>query len=170
MAARLLEKDMVIVFDTNVWVDYFTNRYGTARQVGDILRAAAEAGAAIVSTVGSAKDVYYLVKRYLKCNRSVEQTMSTAHAQREVAWACVREMRRLSVVVDYGVADVIEAEYAKRLHDDFEDDLILAAARHAKADILVTNDAELRAHAPLPAFGVAELAGKLARQGSVTDD
>ena len=42
----------------------------------------------------------------------------------------------------------------QRIHEDFEDCLVLAAAQRAKADLLVTNDEALLRHAPVVALSV----------------
>lgn len=42
----------------------------------------------------------------------------------------------------------------QRIHEDFEDCLVLAAAQRAKADFLVTSDDALLRHAPVAALSV----------------
>lgn len=42
----------------------------------------------------------------------------------------------------------------RRIHEDFEDCLVLATAQRAKADVLVTSDEALLRHAPVAALSV----------------
>ena len=48
------------------------------------------------------------------------------------------------------------ASKQRELHNDFEDDLIIAAAVRAKTDLLVTNDVKLCSHAPVAAMSVED--------------
>ena len=54
------------------------------------------------------------------------------------------------------------ASRQRNLHSDYEDDLIIAAAMRAKADLLVTNDAKLCSHAPVAAMSVEDAKNYLA--------
>jgi predicted nucleic acid-binding protein len=44
----------------------------------------------------------------------------------------------------------------RTVHADFEDNLLLAVAKKCRADVLVTEDAALRAHAPLRTASIEE--------------
>ena len=54
------------------------------------------------------------------------------------------------------------ASRQRELHSDYEDDLIIAAAIRAQADLLVTNDVKLRSHAPVAAMSVEDAKNYLA--------
>ena len=51
-------------------------------------------------------------------------------------------------------SDVWLARKYQRIHADFEDCMVLAAAQRAKADYLVTSDEALLRHAPVAALSV----------------
>lgn len=71
---------------------------------------------------------------------------------------CVCKMRGLradetqTCATQAAQADVWYAAKMRTVHDDFEDNLVLAAADQAKATLLVTNDQQLIAHAPVAAL------------------
>lgn len=54
------------------------------------------------------------------------------------------------------------ASKQRQLHSDYEDDLIIAAAMRAEADLLVTNDVKLCSHAPVAAMSVENARNYLA--------
>ena len=55
----------------------------------------------------------------------------------------------MCTVVPVGQAECYDAFTLRALHEDFEDDLVVAAARQVGADFLVTGDDKLRRHAPI---------------------
>ncbi|MEG2477810.1 MAG: hypothetical protein RSA81_06380, partial [Gordonibacter sp.] len=81
----------------------------------------------------------------------------TVAAIRESAWSCVRSMRELSIVVPVGQSDILQATTYRDLHDDFEDDLVLAAAQRVEATYLVTFDGRLCRRAPVACLDPASL-------------
>lgn len=65
-------------------------------------------------------------------------------------------MSELATAVGCDAPDVWIAQKQKRLHPDYEDDLIIAAAIRMNATLVVTNDEELIRHAPVRAFSVED--------------
>ena len=53
----------------------------------------------------------------------------------------------------------------RQVHDDFEDDLLIAAAQRAQADYLVTNDERLLKHAPVAALSARDALAALRALG-----
>ena len=148
----------VILFDTCVWVDFFTNRYGTASDVAHIIDYIDSREAKLATSVMSAKDVFFLVQAYLKRLTPPDEQVRQAPARKHVAWACVKDIRQRSTIIGADVADIVEAECLRSIHDDLEDNLALAAAKRVQASILVTEDKQLQARAAVPSFGIKELA------------
>lgn len=74
-----------------------------------------------------------------------------AYAAKVTAWACVDHMAALATAVPCDHTDVWLAGKQRRLHGDYEDDLVIAAAMRSGADLLVTYDEELRDHATVAA-------------------
>ena len=65
-------------------------------------------------------------------------------------------MSELAIAVPCDYTDVWMAQKQRRLHGDFEDDLVIAAAMRVKADLLVTADKALLLHAPVAAVDLAD--------------
>ena len=68
----------------------------------------------------------------------------------------MQNMRKLAGLVGADEQDVWFAEKYHSMHPDFEDDLVLAAAKRCEADLLVTNDKALLAHAVVPAMSSSD--------------
>ena len=94
--------------------------------------------------------VFYLafidVKRLLRGQGSDELV---AQAARTTAWEYVNSMREIATAVAADNSDVWLASKWESLHGDIEDNLVLAAAKRAQADYVVTSDRQLLSHAAL---------------------
>ena len=149
-----------ILLDTNVWVDYYSSpRRGHASAIS-LVDAATRAGADLLYAVPSTKDLFYLVaadfKAWTRGQRGGELTDGQAAAATELAWGCLDNMTQIATAVGCDLSDVWLARKRKRLHADYEDNLVLAAAERAHADLLVTSDEQLLRHAPVAAMCVAD--------------
>lgn len=149
-----------LLLDTNVWLDYFADR---RRPRGDAVRLVQEAAAldaALYCTALAMKDVFFVhsqdMKRALRADGIVVDERWSA-AVRESAWSCVRAMSELALVVPVGQADALQAMALRPLCDDFEDDLVLAAAQRIQADYLITSDKQLARSAPAPCLDVPDM-------------
>lgn len=71
-------------------------------------------------------------------------------------------LSQLATPVPCDLSDIWMASKQRKLHSDYEDDLIIAAAMRAKADLLVTNDVKLCSHAPVAAMSVEDAKNYLA--------
>ena len=142
----------MIVLDTNVWLDFFL----PFRKGNPIARALVSRAQShdidLLYPVHILSDVFYLVNVETKRkSRQLYQDRDEviAAAARTTAWECVNTMREIATAVGADQGDVWLACKAEYLHNDVEDNLVLAAVRGSKADCLVTSDKELLAHAPL---------------------
>ena len=149
---------LVLLLDTNVLLDYFIRRNERNAAVVELF-GLADACEGVVLCVASLtlKDMYYLLERFLKREAAAQGRASdaAAAAARTAAWACVRQVLDHVQVVSVGLDEVLEACALRRIHGDFEDDLILAAAMKAGADYLVTSDGRLERHVPEASVDVA---------------
>ena len=142
----------MMVLDTNVWLDAFLPaREGHAVAKELIARAQAR-DIALLYPVHTLPDVFYFVSvgvkyELRKLYRDRDEVI--AAAARTTAWECVNTMREIAVAIGADQGDVWFACKTENLHNDVEDNLVLAAVRGAKADCLITRDKELLAHAPL---------------------
>lgn len=155
----------LIVVDTDVWLDlYLPNRAGRDDARRFVERAIA-CGASLLYTVQTANDVFARVsinaKRWVREGKG-EIDENYARAIKGLAWDCVASMRELGTAVGADDSDLWLAQKYRELHDDFEDDLILAACTRVSADYLVTNDAKLLRHAPVAALTPADVCVLLA--------
>lgn len=149
-----------LVIDTCVWVDNYLGTRPGSGEARSLLDAAIRLDIDLLYAITSAKDVYYLVAQVLKreqAREGVPLTPSLVAANRETAWACVENMERNATAVGLDASDVWLAHKFKPVHDDFEDNLVVAAARRAKADYLVTNDERLLRHSPVAAISPRDM-------------
>lgn len=146
-----------LVFDTNVWLDFFLDRSSRHDAAGELMAEANRREAIVLTPVTALKDIYFLITAELKraereANGAVSE--SFARAIDEVAWACIKSLRQQSVVVGADATDMVEAIAMRPAHPDFEDDLIAAALIRSHADYLVTSDEALPRHAPVPCLTI----------------
>ena len=151
---------LMLMVDTNVWLDlYIPHRPGAAVSKS-FLQAAIRHEANLLFTMQAAYDVYASVgvnhKRWVRESKG-ELDEEYVRAIKSLAWDCVENMRELATVVGADASDLWMACKYRDLHDDLEDDIVLAACKRAKADILVTNDAKLIHHAPVCAMTPADV-------------
>lgn len=145
-----------LMLDTNFWLDYYyiPNRpCGT--QTRELVRYAFIHDIKLLYPAAIAKDVFYLIeletKRFIRSARG-ELTQNAAALAREAAWSAVNHMRENAFAASIGQADVWYAAKLRGVHDDFEDNLVLAAAERVKATYLVTSNEQLLKHATVAAL------------------
>lgn len=149
-----------LAIDTCVWVDNYLGTRPGSGEARSLLDAAIRLDIDLLYAITSAKDVYYLVAQVLKreqAREGVPLTPLLVAANKETAWACVENMERNATAVGLDASDVWLAHKFKPVHDDFEDNLVVAAARRAKADYLVTNDERLLRHSPVAALSPRDM-------------
>jgi len=139
-----------ILLDTNVWLDAFLPERVARSAAHELISLAPRLNVDLLYPVHIVPDVFYLsfidIKRLLK-GRGPDELV--AQAARSTAWEYVNAMRSLATAVGADGSDVWLASEWEHVHDDIEDNLVLAAAKRAKADYLVTSDRKLLAHAAL---------------------
>ena len=139
-----------MLLDTNVWLDAFLPERVACSAAHELISLALRLDVNLLYPVHIVPDVFYLslidVKRLLKGQGSDELV---AQAARSTAWEYVNAMRNAATAVGADGSDVWLASKWEQLHDDIEDNLVLAAAKRARADYLVTSDRRLLAHAAL---------------------
>ena len=139
-----------VMVDTCVWVDSYCLDHAGGEAAKRFLVKANAQGAAILYAVHAAKDVLFVLEQEFKRaarreTGGLEDGM--ARAAREAATACMQAMCERATAVGADASDIWLANKYLRIHRDFEDNLVLAACRRAKADYLVTRDRALMAHA-----------------------
>lgn len=134
------------------------------------MSAAADAGANLLYAVSSSKDLYYLIAANFK---QAARRMSggalapgEAEAADELAWGCLKNMSELASAIGCDQADVRVAAGLRGLQADYEDNLVVAAAMRAEADLLVTNDERLLRHCPVASLSAPDAVAWLRAQSS----
>ena len=148
-----------VLLDTNVWLDAFDGARPRSREANELIDACVRKGIDLLYAVGTARDVYYLVGASLKREtRAAGEALSEdqVSAISAYATACIANMDEIATAVGADSSDVWLARKYQRIHADFEDCLVLAAAQRAQADCLVTNDEALLRHAPVAALSAGD--------------
>ena len=139
-----------ILVDTNIWLDYFLARGAHHDAVSTfIARACEREDIALYIPSLSLKDLAYQLASLMKLDArraGKDITPDIAAAAREVSWGCVRNVLEKALVAPVGRTEVLGAFTYKRIHDDFEDDLVLASLDAAGCQLLMTHDTALRRH------------------------
>ena len=156
-----------ILVDTNVWVDYFiASRPGYADAAGFIKTAWRES-VQLLYPIGALQDVFAVIimqlKREAHAVREVDETcMATL---RRVAWGCVDTLRDGATAVGADESDAWLACKYRKINWDLEDNMVLAAAKRAGADYLVSNDRVLISKANVAALRPADMTALLEEMG-----
>lgn len=142
-----------ILVDTNVWLDNYLPNRPHGEESRSFLDEVMMSGAELVYPASIVKDVFYVVgseyKRMLRVEGR-EVTQSDALAINRIAWAVVDNMSELATPVGMDLSDIWLASKWRGVDYDLEDNLIRAAARRAKVDLVVTWDKGLLAKALVP--------------------
>ena len=149
-----------LFFDTNVLLDYALGREPGCSAFVEIVELAEKDKHTLCTASTSIKDCFYVISSSLKAaNKSADGVLleSVAQAASKIAWAQIENIMRIVQVVSVGHQECMNARSYRSLHNDFEDNLVLAAARTAKADYLVTSDEKLIQHAPLACLSPRDL-------------
>ena len=156
-ASRLSDRPRVLV-DTDVWVDFLTDRHATAKDIARVFEQVEERGGTLLTAVSSLQEIFAGVSSFLDQELAQAGEQTSLSSRREVAWGCVRMVRERSAIVSAGLGDCLEAEALRPLCDDYAQALAIVAARRGEADVLLCEDGQLKACAPCRACTLGELA------------
>lgn len=146
-----------VLLDTNVWLDAFDGARRCSREACELIDVCERMGIELLYAAGSAKDVYYLIGASLKRQARAAGGALPEEQARAIAVyaaACIANMADIATAVGMDASDIWLARKYQRIHSDFEDCLVLAAAHRAHADYLVTNDKGFMRHAAVAALSV----------------
>ena len=147
--------NLKLLVDTNVWLDRFIPGRTGSQAANQLILRAVSRGDTLFYPARILADVFYVVER--SCRHYLREALGEvdeagAQAARTTAWDCVKNMRELACAVGVDEADVWLACKYHDLHDDLEDNFVLAAAERVRADYLVTNDRALIQHSTVAAL------------------
>ena len=157
----MTDSHLTLLIDTNIWLDYFLGRKG-ATDAAAAVQCALDHEDAIVVTPGILKDVFYLVGSTIKRRARKEEgnvSEDSALVANEASWACLSSMQGLAAVLNQGFGEHLEASALRPKNADYEDNLLLATAKNAKLDYIITSDKGLLANEVMPALAPAQYAG-----------
>ena len=154
-------KPRALLLDTNVWINSQLGMHAGYAEARELLILARQQHLRIGVAFHSLTDLFYVVRRELQ--RANEQVAKVdrataipperiASAARETAWGVVESILEYAEVVGGDGSDARIAILHKRIHDDYEDDLVYAAAHRMSADLIVSDDIAFVMHSPLPAM------------------
>ncbi len=154
-----LTKINTVLVDTNVWLDYFMGEGPELEAIKELVRLAHEGCLTLLYAPTTAKDLFYLIPRRLRRlvpedNTSyapaawgcIEKLMEIAVVPEDntsyapAAWGCIEKLMEIAVAAPLSFPECELARMLRKAFDDFEDNLVLAAAETAKADYVVTQD------------------------------
>lgn len=157
-----------LVVDTNVWLDYYLPGRPAHESARRFFDAALAVDAEIFVSIATVKDFHYLMNAQMKrmmCEDRREEgqdasqvvlSPSETAAARALARGYRDNLLELADVVGADTSDVWLARKYEKLHDDFEDDLIIAAMKRVDADLLVTNDWQFIHRSPVAAVSAQD--------------
>lgn len=141
-----------ILLDTNVLLDYLLHRDDHAKMAEAVMELGAGNDVTLLCASLSLKDIAYIsssaIRRQFKSSESEVENFTRGALSSRVPWHCVEQVRGICGIVAVDESTCGEAIALQKRHRDFEDDLIIAAAKQAGADCVVTSDAELIEHFP----------------------
>lgn len=134
---------MSMVIDTNVWIDMFDGDRPHSPSSIKSLQGLSRCGVDLLFAVTSVKDVHYMLMNKLK--HVIREDTGTLEppalaAASSYANACIEMMNSQATAIGVDMSDVWLAEKYCKQFSDFGDCLVIAAARRAHADCIVTND------------------------------
>lgn len=131
------------LLDTNVWLDYcLPNRAGHEASF-KLIDACLRKDIPLYCAISSLKDVFYLIERAIR-NALSKEGKRNEGVSSEIAWGMLERIRDIAQPVASDASDVWIAAKCRSLHEDFEDNMIIAACMRVGASHLVTNDTTLR--------------------------
>lgn len=144
-----------VILDTNVILDcYFADR-PCAKASVEAINAALSHDITLCYAASQAKDVFFLAQLILKsaeCKERGEVSHTAAQAINTTCWAILDNLSEFASVVGTDEPDVWLARKHRSIHEDFEDNLVIASALRVNADYIITNDEQLIKHSPVAAL------------------
>jgi len=94
---------------------------------------------------------------------------SDATAIQEIAWSCIDNLSEIATAVGVDQSDIWLARKSRTFNGDFEDNLVLAAARRASVDFIVTSDLVLLKKATVAALTPQDMLAFLQTSAELAD-
>jgi len=127
---------MKVLLDTNIIIDYLEEREPFYANSYRVIQLGLESEIETIMSAGAVKDVYYLIKQFLKDDVKARE--------------CIFLISNYIKIVNTTAEDITSAVILYM--PDFEDALIAAAARREKADYIITRNEKDFINSPIPAI------------------
>ena len=144
-----------LMLDTCIWVNSQIGTNSGHEAARNLIIAALKQNMVIGIAPHSLANVFYITHRHLRrldAAEGAEIPGDSLAAAKETAWGVVNGITEYATVVGTDGSDARVACLYKSVHDDFEDNLVIAAARRMKADLIVSDDRQFVLRSPLPAM------------------
>ena len=132
-----------LLVDSCVWVDSYLGDHPRHDESLAFLSKARECGATLLYGASKLETMFYILsaemKRIVKADKG-DVSEADAHAARAFAWGCIENIRELGTAVGVDTADLWLASKYRSIGGDFEDNVLLAAAKRSNAGFIVTWD------------------------------
>jgi len=136
---------MRVLVDTNIIIDFLEEREPFYKNSYRIIQLGLEGEIETIMSAGAVKDVYYLIKRFLKDDVKARESVFVISNYIKIVNTTAEDIT--SAIILY--------------MPDFEDALIAAAARREKADYIITRNEGDFKNSPIPAITPEELLERL---------
>lgn len=141
-----------VLLDTNVWLDYHLADRLRHKEAFALVDAALRNDIPLLVASHSLKDFWYIFWQHSKKNILAHENVSKEDASRvakKFAWACLEHTLQIATVVGSDASDAWLALKMQNTHDDYEDNLVVAASMRSNARLLVTSDQTLLSRCPV---------------------
>ena len=159
-------KQVSILCDTNILIYYMLCTPRFIKDVMKLFERCVEREVKLSCASLSLKDVFYITPERFKERFMNDESMVVAITAKlilpEVAWSGISKLKELMTIVPIGAEECELAQSLRHAHNDFEDDLIIAAAQQSGATYVVTYDKKLAKHFPEYCKTPAEIVAALA--------
>ena len=149
-----------LLVDTNVWIDVLVEDRPDHKNARALFDFALLNDASLLYAATSMQNVHYLISLTLKraaLSLGRELAESDYKEIADTAWRRIEDMAAIGFAVGCDESDLWLARKQRNAHNDFEDDLVVAAAKRSGADFIVTGDKQFLAHCPVAALDSADM-------------
>lgn len=124
---RVSGKNLSLIIDTNVWIDYFMRSEVDAGASERLLEAAILSETTLLVCPTTLKDVFYILPRRFRQQDMREGKAGPSYEP--VAWACVERILELATPTPLGLFECTMARSLRDKFGDLEDNLVLGIGR-----------------------------------------
>jgi putative PIN family toxin of toxin-antitoxin system len=141
-----------VLIDTNIWLDFFLQNRPQTSISATLIQACIHANIQLMMAASSFKDIDYIMRSALNARFMHDESTVVATAASNIIpriiVSCLQDLLSLATILSMDQHICEQALQLRETHHDIEDNMLLATAYQANADMLVTRDQQLRKHFP----------------------